>query len=262
MADAYTPTDGLKNVTSFPTDPADETAARKQVQDVLDQMLAFHNTHLADLTAHATTANITYYIRTDGSDSNTGLINSAAGAFLTIQHAIDVLPQTINHTVIINVAAGTYAETVTISGFIGKGTIGLYGPDLLNDTYMVNNIIIKYCGISETLRGLKCLSTSAANIDVSYSKFVTMSKMKCVEADASHAAIGISTNSAAYINGCELSNRLYGIVGLTTARVSSNTNAGTGNTYGLYASAATIMKSGAQPAGTTAEGLTMGGVIR
>jgi hypothetical protein len=55
MADAYTPTDGLKNVTSFPTDPADETAARKQVQDMLDQMLAFHNTHLAEnaIDAHA-----------------------------------------------------------------------------------------------------------------------------------------------------------------------------------------------------------------
>jgi hypothetical protein len=48
MADAYTPSDGLKNVTSFPTDPADETAARKQVQDVLDQILAFHNTHMAE----------------------------------------------------------------------------------------------------------------------------------------------------------------------------------------------------------------------
>jgi hypothetical protein len=52
MADAYTPSDGLKNVTSFVTDPADETAARKQVQDMLDQMLAFHNTHLADLDPH------------------------------------------------------------------------------------------------------------------------------------------------------------------------------------------------------------------
>jgi hypothetical protein len=56
MADAYTPTDGLKNVTSFPTDPADETAARKQVQDVLDQMLAFHNTHLAEAVYYVASA--------------------------------------------------------------------------------------------------------------------------------------------------------------------------------------------------------------
>lgn len=43
MADVFTPSDGLKNITSFPTDPADETAARKQVQDMLDQALAFIN---------------------------------------------------------------------------------------------------------------------------------------------------------------------------------------------------------------------------
>jgi hypothetical protein len=262
MADAYTPSDGLKNVTSFPTDPADETAARKQVQDVLDQMLAFHNTHLADLTAHATTANIAYYVRTDGDDSNTGLANSAAGAFLTIQHAIDILPQTINHAVLINVAIGTYAETVTISGFTGKGTISLYGPDLLGDTHMVNNIIIKYCDINILMRGIKCLSVSAVNIDISYSKFVTVNKMKCVEVDASHAAISVGNNSAAYITGSELSNRQYGIVTLTMATVSSANNTGTGNTYGLYAAASTIMKSGTQPAGTTAEQFSSGGVIR
>lgn len=42
----FTPSDGLKNVTSFPTIPADETAARKQVQDVLDQLKTYINTTL------------------------------------------------------------------------------------------------------------------------------------------------------------------------------------------------------------------------
>jgi hypothetical protein len=262
MADAYTPSDGLKNVTSFPTDPADETAARKQVQDVLDQMLVFHNTHLADLTAHATTANITYYVRTDGDDSNTGLINSAAGAFLTIQHAIDILPQTINHTIGINVAAGTYAETITIAGFNGKGSIVVYGPDLVGDTHMVNNVIIKFCGIYVTVRGLKCLSTTAANIDITYSRYVSANKIKCVETDAAHAAVSVGNGSCAYIVNSEISNRQYGILTLSMAMVSSAANTGTGNTCGLCAVASTIMKAGTQPAGTTAESSSSGGEIR
>jgi hypothetical protein len=35
---AFTPTDGIKNTTTYPTTPASETEARKQVQDNLDQM--------------------------------------------------------------------------------------------------------------------------------------------------------------------------------------------------------------------------------
>ena len=35
------------------------------------------------------TASTNFYIRTDGSDSNTGLANTAAGAFLTLQGAYD-----------------------------------------------------------------------------------------------------------------------------------------------------------------------------
>lgn len=56
----------------------------------------------------APTAN-TYYVRTDGSDSNSGLSNDAAGAWLTIQKAADTMVA--GDTA--RVQAGTYPETVT-----------------------------------------------------------------------------------------------------------------------------------------------------
>lgn len=47
---AYTPSDGLNNTTSFVTTPASETAARKQIQDVFDQVATYINdTLLAEL---------------------------------------------------------------------------------------------------------------------------------------------------------------------------------------------------------------------
>jgi hypothetical protein len=51
----------------------------------------------------------TYYVRTDGSDSNSGLSNDAAGAWLTIQKAAGTMVA--GDTV--RVQSGTYPETVT-----------------------------------------------------------------------------------------------------------------------------------------------------
>lgn len=58
MADVYNPSDGLRNMTTFPTDPVDETAARNQFQSMFDQILAFHNTHLAENVQYTTTNDV------------------------------------------------------------------------------------------------------------------------------------------------------------------------------------------------------------
>src|SRR3989442_1721230 len=75
------------------------------------------------------TAARTYYVRTDGSDSNTGLSNTAGGAFLTIQKAIDVATTAdLNgFTVTLKLGDGTYTSPLSLKPFVGAGEIVIEG---------------------------------------------------------------------------------------------------------------------------------------
>lgn len=71
----------------------------------------------------------TYYVRTDGSDSNTGLANTSGGAFLTIQKAVDMaagLDLGI-YDVTIFVGTGTWTAATTLKTLVGAGKVLIRG---------------------------------------------------------------------------------------------------------------------------------------
>lgn len=89
------------------------------------------------------TAARTYYVRTDGSNSNNGLANTAGGAFLTIQKAIDTvasLDMSI-YQVTIQVVAGTYTGAVVLKNYVGA-----LAPIIQGDTTTPSNVVINVTG--------------------------------------------------------------------------------------------------------------------
>lgn len=71
----------------------------------------------------------TYYVRTDGNDSNTGLADSAGGAFLTVQKAINVASALDNggNDITIQINDGTFTGANTLKSFVGSGQIIIQG---------------------------------------------------------------------------------------------------------------------------------------
>jgi hypothetical protein len=87
------------------------------------------------------TAARTYYVRTDGSDSNTGLADTAGGAFLTIQQAIDTVSGTLDlstYAVTIQVADGTYTGLNTLKSVVGSGTVTIQGNAATPANVLIN----------------------------------------------------------------------------------------------------------------------------
>lgn len=76
----------------------------------------------------------TYYVRTDGNDSNTGLADTAGGAFLTIAKALNVA-KTLDlngNYLYIYVRAGTYAEAINLPNIVGfwkAGCVQIIGDE-------------------------------------------------------------------------------------------------------------------------------------
>lgn len=125
---------------------------------------------VADLKANITsvrerlTGARTYYVRTDGSNSNTGLANTSGGAFATIQKALDVVAQidTAGYAVTIQLGdTGTFAGATMQGPTNGSGAVTLSGSAASPSSYIVSSAIICRNSAVLSVSGLKY--TSSAN---------------------------------------------------------------------------------------------------
>lgn len=89
--------------------------------------------------------NRNYYVRTDGSDLNNGLTNSASGAFRTIMHAVSVataLDLSI-YSVVINIGAGNWNESISLTSYVGTGPIQLVGDNSTPSNVILQDVTLQ-----------------------------------------------------------------------------------------------------------------------
>jgi len=119
------------------------------------------------------TAARTYYVRTDGSNSNDGTANTSGGAFLTIQKAIDIATTLDNggFDITIRIGSGTFTGANVLKSFVGSGNITIRGDN--ND--MTSTVI--------STTSANCFGTTSAVIGdykLQYMKLQTTTAGSCL----------------------------------------------------------------------------------
>lgn len=143
------------------------------------------------------TADRTYYVRTDGSDSTTGLSNTSAGAFLTIQKAINAAYalDCAGHKVTIRVATGTYTGQISIVGpLLNPNSTPL---EIIGDETTPTNVLISTVGDSVhlshgayvLLAGMKLTSSTGGLMVCDYHSTIEHRNMNMGNATASGGAM-------------------------------------------------------------------------
>lgn len=130
------------------------------------------------------TANRTYYVRTDGSDSNNGLANTSGGAFLTLNKAFSaaLALDSGGYAVTIKVGDGTYSAGMTINKpLVGGGQLLVEG----NTTTPANCVIslsagscfaVSYSAV--TISGFKLVNSGGYGIWCTYGGKALVSAME------------------------------------------------------------------------------------
>lgn len=198
--------------------------------------------------------NLTYYVNAStGLDTNTGL--AAGTAFKTIQKAINILNKILegNAVVTINVAAGTYNESLTIRNFSG-GTIAINFPAATTTSFLNGGIIIQDCTAAIKLFGGRTTYNTTDGCRINYATYdiVVASRSKYVEVVGfvivgSYGVSGLG-NGVAYDTGtvgwvyhCDISRCNDAIAASSGSIVTAYDNCGSNNGAGTVAAYSAVV---------------------
>lgn len=129
------------------------------------------------------TANRSYYVRSDGNDSNDGLSNTSGGAFLTIQKAVDTVAalDLSIYDVTIYIGTGTWTVATTLKTLIGAGQCIIRGINADSTSTVISTT------------SASCFSgTYVGQYRFEYMKLQTTTSGRCLQAAGGGAVIRFS----------------------------------------------------------------------
>ncbi len=187
------------------------------------------------------TSDITLYV-----SANTGSDISGNGSqlnpFKTIQHAIDILPKDLNgYVATIQVADGTYNESIVISGF-KTGIIHLktIRNDTISSLTKVTSITCQHNSAYIVIHGFDITTSLSYGITCVHCADIMINSVRCVGVAKTFRGIYIEESGICRVLNCEISNKEYAVY-ITNANGYVMTSSGTGNTYGILSASAGIV---------------------
>jgi len=115
------------------------------------------------------TADRTYFVRADGNDANTGLVDSAGGGFLTATKALSVAAALDCgiYNLTIQVRTGTFTAPIVLPRMIGSGNFTLIGDTATPGNVIINttsaSAITLASGETWTVRGFRLQTTTSGH---------------------------------------------------------------------------------------------------
>ena len=142
------------------------TASRNAIFDANKDLVAFGGVR------EVLTANRDYYVRTDGNDSNTGLVNSAGGAFLTHAKAVSVvggLDLSIYAVRIINGNTGNFAGFTVNAPFVGGpgSSVSILGDIAAPGSYVFTSQVSLSDGVTMYFLGVDFTPSAGDGLNLS-----------------------------------------------------------------------------------------------
>lgn len=203
-------------------------------------------------TPQQTITDITYYVRTDGNDGNTGTADTAGGAFRTIGKAFSVIPSTVNHAVTINIAPGTYNEVLNMGGFKGSGKIQINsGVRALSASYNIHSLRIINCGVVVSVYGLNAQSATAHAFMVENCSNVEFYYCQATAATTTYHGF-VAHSSKLYSYACRVSNKYVGFYAGQNSNVLVWSTDGTANKVALMGAEGGVLSyNGTYPTSST-----------